>query len=300
MPDQSRLDRVYAGLLRQHPYGWALYKKLTRRDIFPGSCGYFDSDGDWHTLVDLIRQSELTSQGWSPPSQKISNNQPPQSMIWGPKVSGGISSSSVGGTVGSTLVVAPIQASVTMLFENKSEQGTVLTTESPVLRHSLDQERAALHWMMDNEEKMLEKYGDLLKQHGIWIVTKTYSTRRAAIAIMTTKSSAVEIGLQADLQGVLTLTPKSSWSNSNGSSCMEIHEDESDGVVVFISGICFTKKVFWSRMSHVSGQDKQEGKFLRGDDDDGTSNVGDVYETIKLGADYWPPLDDDDDDDDEE
>lgn len=179
-----------------------------------------------------------------------------------------------------------------MSFENKSEQGTVLTTESPVMRHALDQEQAAIDWVMDNEERMLEEYGDILKQHGIWIITKTYSTRRCAIAMMTTKSSAVEIGLQADLQGVLTLTPKSSWSSSIGSCCMELHEDEEDGVVVFISGICFTKKVFWSRLRRASGQDKQQDKFLRGDDGDNDDDDADVYETVQLDAEYYPSADD--------
>lgn len=190
-----------------------------------------------------------------------------------------------------SLAVAPLQASVTMSFENKKEQGTVLTTENPVLRHVLDQEQAAFDWMMDNEKRILEQYDGILKQHGIWIVIKTYSTRRCAIAVMTTKSSAVEIGLQADLQGVLTLTPKSSWSSSIGSCCMEIHEDEEDGIVVFISGIYFTKKVFWSRVRHVLGQDKQEGKFLRGDDDCTDGENADVYTTIQLDVQYYPPAD---------
>ncbi|KAK5999137.1 hypothetical protein PT974_01526 [Cladobotryum mycophilum] len=307
MTDKSRLDRVYAQLMRHHPYGWALYKKVTKREIFPGSCGYFDPEGDWQTIVDLTGPSHnLVGQGWKVPCDKIHSTRSPESTTWGPKNSGSIESRSVGGTVGATVAVAPVKASVTMLFENKSEQGAVLTTESPVLRHDIGDERSALQWMIDNKSEILRQHGDVLKRHGIWIVTKTYSTRRCGIAIMTTRSSTVEIGLEADVQGVLTLTPKNSWTNSTGSSCMELHEDDKDGVVVFISGIYFSKKLFSSGIRPARGQEEQKDKMFRGDEDEDVSGLNDGGgEGSELDIEFYPPLDeeqdnDDDDDDDDD
>lgn len=99
MTDKSRLDRVYAQLLRHHPYGWALYKKVTKRDVFPGCCGYFDTDGDWHGLVDLNAGPNLTSQGWMIPDAGIINEKSPESMTWGPKNSNSIQSNHFGGTL---------------------------------------------------------------------------------------------------------------------------------------------------------------------------------------------------------
>lgn len=102
MRNKSRLDRVFAQLLQHHPYGWALYKKATTRDVHPGCCGYFDTDGDWHTLVDLMSSDEdLTQKGWKSPSDSFnSRDEEPQTLIWGPKTSKTVVSRQLGGEAG--------------------------------------------------------------------------------------------------------------------------------------------------------------------------------------------------------
>ncbi|KAL7953690.1 hypothetical protein V8C34DRAFT_296338 [Trichoderma compactum] len=286
----SRLDRVYAQLLRDHPYGWALYKKVTTQKLHPGSCGYFDSDGDWQTLIDLTNLHNVADRGWTIPSDEIQGSGDPESMIWGPKNSDSVRSCHVGGKVGTTVVGAPVAASVAMSFESTSDKGAVLATESPVLRHQIGDETSALQWMAENTAEMLRRHGSVVKKHGIWVVTKTYSTRRSAVAVMTQRSSKVEIGLGADVQGLLTLSPESSWTSSTGSSSMELHEDD-NGVVVFISGMYFSKKLVRSRLSYVRDQQDQKGKILRGD------NLGDTWdsedENTELDVEYYPPLDED-------
>ncbi|KAK5997434.1 hypothetical protein PT974_02790 [Cladobotryum mycophilum] len=285
--DKSRLDRVYAELLQHHPYGWALYKKVTRREIFPGSCGYFDPDGDWHMLLDLTDPDNLDDHGWTIPGDGIHVTESPESMTWGPKTSLSVQSHGAGGAAGATVAAVPIKASVRMSFESKNDVGAVLTTESPVWKHQMGHESSAVQWMANNTPEVIRRYRSIIKRHGIWIVTKTYSTRRCGIAIMTGKSSTVEIGLEAGVQGVSTLAPKSSWSRSTGSSCMELHEDE-DGVVVFISGIYFSQKLFGSKLSHTRDQPQQKDKMFRGhgggdDDDDNNNNDNDESENA-LGS----------------
>lgn len=98
MADKSRLDRVYAKLLSNHPYGWALYKKVTTQDMQPGSCGYFDSDGDWHTIVDLLSPDDLTIHGWALPDGKINELRTSGSTRWGPKSSKFVRTLCIGGT----------------------------------------------------------------------------------------------------------------------------------------------------------------------------------------------------------
>lgn len=189
-------------------------------------------------------------------------------------------------------VVAPMEASVTVLFENEGKHGAVLTTESPVTRHTIGNEKSAVQWMVDNKSEMLRQHGDVFKRHGIWIVTKTYSTRRSAVAVMTSKSSTVEIGLGVDAQGILTLTPKSTWTRSTGSFCTEIHDDDEEGVVVFISGIYFSPRFLSMGMSQTREQRKQEGKFLRAD---GRAGSKDGEEAVELEIEFFPPLDEDED-----
>lgn len=99
----SRLDRLYAQLLADHPYGWALFKKATTYDIQPGNCGYFDTEGDWHTIVDLTSNPEdLVRDGWKAPGTRIGDNgATPDQMEWGPKYSNSVTSRRIGGSVGS-------------------------------------------------------------------------------------------------------------------------------------------------------------------------------------------------------
>lgn len=146
--------------------------------------------------------------------------------------------------------------------------------------------------MIENKRAMLQQHRDVFTKHGIWIVTKTYSTRRCAVAVMTAKSSTVEIGLEADAQGVLTLAPSSGWTSSTGSSAVEVHEDERDGLVVFISGVYFSPKVFSWGLSHTGDQGKQGGKLFRGDED------GDADDDVMLDMEFYPPLEEEEEEED--
>jgi len=66
MVNEKRLDIVYAEQLKDHPEGHALYKKFSAHKIAPGVCGYFDSDGDWHHILDLKNRAQVLSNGCQP------------------------------------------------------------------------------------------------------------------------------------------------------------------------------------------------------------------------------------------
>ncbi|KAL6832825.1 hypothetical protein V8C40DRAFT_236106 [Trichoderma camerunense] len=284
MSGKSRLDRVYAQLMSDHPYGWGLYKKVTTRDIHPGSCGYFDSEGDWNTITDLSSPQDLTSQGWTIPDDGIYDNNSPGLTTWGPKSSNSIQARCIGGTARATGTVTSLRTSMTVSFESKSDQGAVLFTESPVIKHQVGDELSALQWMAENTSEMRRRHKHIIKTHGLWIVTKIYSTRRCAVAIMTSESSSVEINLD-NAQGLLTLSPNSTWTSSSGSSCTEMHEDQ-DGIVVFISGIYFSQKLFQSRLRHSRDQKSQKDKIFRGGSDGSEDDESD-----ELDIEWFPSYD---------
>lgn len=102
MVGESRLDKVYAQLLRDHPYGWALYKKVTTQNLRPGICGYFDTDGDWNILVDLTSPDDLVRQGWRAPDDPITRSESPELLVWGPKNSTSVRNHRIGATAGTT------------------------------------------------------------------------------------------------------------------------------------------------------------------------------------------------------
>ncbi|KAM5343683.1 hypothetical protein ACJ41O_012220 [Fusarium nematophilum] len=266
MPNQSRLDRAFARLLMNHPYGWALYKKVTSKDLRPGTCGYFDVDGDWRTLVDLSSDDEdLLKAGWNAPSDPIKRGgRAPETLTWGPKNSTSVVSRQVGAEVGAPVVAAPVEASLKLSFKCESDEGAILATESPVLRHQIEDEYAAVKWVEDNTAEILKKHKAIIERHGIWIVTKTYTSRRCAVAVMSSKSSSIEIGISAKVPGVLTLAPSSEWSSSNSDSSFEVHEDD-EGVVTFISGIYFSKRLLGSKLKQAYDQEGQRNKIFRGD-----------------------------------
>jgi hypothetical protein len=55
----SRDDKVYARCFKRKPYGHALFKQVSDEVLRPGTCGYFDFDGDWHSLFQLIEEEPL-------------------------------------------------------------------------------------------------------------------------------------------------------------------------------------------------------------------------------------------------
>ncbi|KAH7146313.1 hypothetical protein EDB81DRAFT_487533 [Dactylonectria macrodidyma] len=278
MRNKSRLDRVFARLLQNHPYGWALYKKATAEDLRPGCCGYFDVDGDWHTLVDLMGNPEdLIRQGWKAPGDKFKGiDKKPETLIWGPKQSKSVVSFRIGGEVGIPVIVAPIEPSVNLSFTCEGEEGAVLAPQNPVLRNRIGDEMAAMQWMQDNTAEILRQYRPIVERHGVWIVTKTCTARRCGVAVMTSKSSKAELGFGVSAPGLFTLKPSSSWTSNKGDLATEIHEDEK-GVVAFVSGIYFSKKLFSSNLKHASEQEKQRKKIFRGGYEEGEDENEEEY-----------------------
>lgn len=124
------------------------------------------------------------------------------------------------------------EASLAVSFKCNSNQGAILTIADPVTRNQLGNTLSALQQMADNTSKIMHQHKDIVKRHGIWIITKAYSTRSCAITIITSKSSSISITLN-NICGILALMPNSAWSGSSGSSCTKIHKDV-DGVVVLL------------------------------------------------------------------
>ena len=102
MSHETRLDIVYSKLLLNHPEGWALYKKTSAAEIKPGSCGYFDDDGDWQGIVQLTDKAALSSSGWNLLEQDVQVSIDTGTVRWGPKHSELVSGYDVGGTVGAS------------------------------------------------------------------------------------------------------------------------------------------------------------------------------------------------------
>lgn len=98
MPSQAPADRwdvVYARSFKNQPEGHALYQSLTSRELRPGSCGYFDHNGDWQLVANLTNK-ELGSFDRVPNLQVRTKT----GAQWPLRTSQGVSGMRLGGNVG--------------------------------------------------------------------------------------------------------------------------------------------------------------------------------------------------------
>jgi hypothetical protein len=103
-------------------------------------------------------------------------------------------------------------------------------------------------------------------------------------------SEKVEIGLTADVEGVLNLSPSASWKVETTGSETELYEDNT-GRVVFMSGTYFTKNPFpfGPKIKATDRQEKQD--ILRGGMDELPRVIekGPTGEDVNLLWTYYPP-----------
>lgn len=62
MTANERHDRTYAKLMGRD-VGWAIYNKTRSVDLRPGGMGFFDTDGEWVPIINLI-DDNLEWRGW--------------------------------------------------------------------------------------------------------------------------------------------------------------------------------------------------------------------------------------------
>ena len=163
---------------------------------------------------------------------------------------------------------APVGASITVNFENYGESQAVLVTEGPVLQYRVPDELILLSWLQANSSRIVREYNKVLKEHGLWIITTLYTTKRKGVCFMEAKHSSVQIGLAAEAANIFTLSPTASWTAAHGSIAQEIHDDTS-GVIFYFAGIQVTRN--WTG---VKGEDRPEKQSLfRGGKADGLESL---------------------------
>lgn len=82
-----QLDQEYAEIMKNHPFGIALYHPLSRTMFRPGACGYFDSFGSWNPILQLDDPDSLSRLGLRPVQEELQKAPADESIRWGPKTS---------------------------------------------------------------------------------------------------------------------------------------------------------------------------------------------------------------------
>lgn len=77
--------KAYALSMKNHPYGYAIYKPLPNRLLKPGACGYFDDSGTWNPIANLDDEESLAKFGLKLPGEELDMAPTDSSARWGPK-----------------------------------------------------------------------------------------------------------------------------------------------------------------------------------------------------------------------
>ena len=74
----------------------------------------------------------------------------------------------------------PADASVVYRFKSDAKFGAILMTDQPVWKQAVYHDQPFREWVKTNSPRLLQRYPDI-KEHGLWVVKKTYSTKHCSL-----------------------------------------------------------------------------------------------------------------------
>ena len=115
-------------------------------------------------------------------------------------------------------------------YETRSDEGAILVTEGEVLHYQATPVDRLCEWFVQNGKLLLEKFPRANKK-GFWIVSKTYTVPKRALALMLSQGSTVSLGVNAQLETVGRIEATTAWMNSDKGDAWNTHEDVSFGLL---------------------------------------------------------------------
>ncbi|KAF9554917.1 hypothetical protein CPC08DRAFT_151930 [Agrocybe pediades] len=214
MSAQWKLDQQYADVMQNHPYGIALYRPLRFSIFNPGSCGYFDDNGSWNPIVHLEDREMLARKGLSEMKDEIEKAPVDSGIKWGPLTSENTRATKVelsGGIDPAPGI--PVSASAVYSYSTDKNVGAVLLTSSPITHTHYYHASPFKNWCKKNALAILQRWPEV-KEHGIWVVTSTHSTKKCAINMWSGRGRGFKVGFDADVAGIGKAGPNGEWYRS--------------------------------------------------------------------------------------
>lgn len=208
------LDLTYARLMKCHPFGTALYNPPSSSQFRVGGVGYFDSSGAWNPISDV----STSSNPLSPIEASQLAKAPREEQIWGPKLGTSTDGHELGVSTGigalplvaATAGTAPIDISAQWSFQSSSRDGAILLTSGPVVHDRYYHREPFLQWMRLNADQLRKLYPEV-KEHGVWVVTSTWTAKEAAINCWNDSGKAVKVGFALKALEIGEVAPKGRW-----------------------------------------------------------------------------------------
>ncbi|KAH6986287.1 hypothetical protein BKA56DRAFT_308792 [Ilyonectria sp. MPI-CAGE-AT-0026] len=270
--------------------GHALYQKVLGTDMKPGTCGYFNQLHKWVPIIHTLdNDAVVLANGLQAPQAMPVNRG--QDDEWGVRKSGSVSGSQFQVDASASVPGAP-GGGVALKFTSTRGQGAVLIPGSKVTESRAEPASAFRKWMSASIEKVLTLPmcdEDVVRDKGLWLITGTFTAKRRALAVLESTGSDISLGLDVTIPGIVRAGPAAAfWKSTEYSTGWIVHTDETNGVVLFASGIYYKPKLMSKEFKAVGKQKSQRWLKARAKRSPIDVQLG---ESARPGAEYvrlWP------------
>ena len=116
----SSLERVYVEQMRHHPYGFALFHPASTSALQPGSVGFFDELGFWHSIAHLEDPLSLKRHGLNSPEEALDRSPAEKIKNWTPRTSTKVTQKLLGFRLGAGYVSTNLVHSNSKAYTRKA------------------------------------------------------------------------------------------------------------------------------------------------------------------------------------
>ncbi|KAH8592690.1 hypothetical protein B0O99DRAFT_716582 [Bisporella sp. PMI_857] len=218
----ERRHKINLRKIFPRPFGGAgSVRRNLGQHLKPGSCGYFDENSDWQGIVQLTDAEavkKLRLPALVAPSGGFLKDDYGIGTEWDVRRSESISE------VSTTLKVAAntpagITAKAGFEYQCKKQEGAVLVINGVVTKMETQNTTRLKDYVKANFEKIVGAGDkDVIKKKGIWVITKIYSAKQRAIAVMKPEGSKVAFDVDVGVAGQARIGPAASWWKSSTTS----------------------------------------------------------------------------------
>jgi hypothetical protein len=210
------IHQTFAKSMIEHGYGHAFYDPQPTDEIQPGFCGWIDDNGIWKTIVNVTNDKDVEEKGYSKLSENI-ELMTPRDSHWGIKTSSSVTENEIEISASASAIPAGIPLDITSLwnYSHSSDFGAVLICPQEVTWCGFVDKAPFRAWAKANAELLLRNKKDALRQHGLFVVTATWSTTEAFTKYWINRTSTVKIGVKVEAPGVGGGGPKVSYHRAS-------------------------------------------------------------------------------------
>ena len=193
-----KLHETYTEMmLARHDYGFPFFEPPSAKLVSPGKSGYVDGQGKWNPIVDLCGDAKnFDNLGLKPPEALPDKAPSDKGIEWGPKYSDKVSGIQIINKTDAQSALAlglPLGVSCAFKMSSSTDSGAILLTEPTIWREGFFHNHEFELWAKQNSEALLKARPEI-REHGLWIVKWTYSTKKCSINAWVHQKKDVTVG----------------------------------------------------------------------------------------------------------